>query len=152
MGTYIVEEVTVVRYDYYRTEIFGKEVLEPRYCVNIKVVCRLVHKNDIGVAEQCLCKQYLDLFVTGKTAHLSIHNALVKTESLYQLRSVAFRLPAAELRKFALKLACKVAVLLRKIFFCVKSVLLLHYFIKTGIAHYYRFLYGIIVVCVVVLL
>ena len=77
--------MTVVRYDDNRTEILRKEVLKPSHSVNIKVVGRLVHEDNVGVSEKCLCEQYLDLFITCKTAHLRVHNALVKTKTLYKL-------------------------------------------------------------------
>ena len=77
--------MTVVRYNDNRTEILRKEVLKPSHSVNIKVVRRLVHKDYIRISEKCLCEQYLDLFVTCKTAHLSVHNTLVKTKTLYEL-------------------------------------------------------------------
>ncbi len=74
-----------MRYDYDRAEILGKEVLKPCHGINVKVVRRLVHEDNVGVAEERLSKQNLDLFVTCKATHLSVHNALVKSETLHKL-------------------------------------------------------------------
>ena len=63
----VIQEVTVVRYDNNRTEIIREEIFQPRYRLNVKVVCRLVHQNYIGIAEQTLCQQNLDFFVTRKS-------------------------------------------------------------------------------------
>ena len=62
-----------------------KELLEPAYRVYVKVVCRLVKENDVGIAEKSLCKQHLYLFVTGKGRHLRIEYILGKSETLYEL-------------------------------------------------------------------
>ena len=51
---------------------------------------------------------------------------------------VAFGIPAIQIGKFRLKLACADTVLLGKIGLCVKRVLFLHNFYKAGIAHKHR--------------
>ena len=85
MGADVVEEVTVMRYYDHRTEVLRKELLQPAYRVYVKVVGRLVKKDNIGVAEKRLCQQHLYLLVTGKCGHLRIEDILGKSQSLNEL-------------------------------------------------------------------
>ena len=68
-----------------RAEILGKEVLEPRYRVNVKVVGRLVHKDYIGIAEKRLREQHLYLLRAVKARHPAVHYAFIEPQALYQL-------------------------------------------------------------------
>ena len=85
MSADVIQEVTVVGYNDDCTEVLRKELLEPAYRVYVKVVCRLVKENDVGIAEKSLCKQHLYLFVTRKGRHLRIEYILGKSETLYEL-------------------------------------------------------------------
>ena len=83
MGTNIIKEVSVMGYDEDCSEIVCEEVLKPAYSVDIKVVCRLVKKDNVGVTEKCLCQKDFNLFVTAKVSHLRIHNTFVKSKTLH---------------------------------------------------------------------
>ena len=82
MGADIVEKMSVMRYNEDSSEIVGKEILQPAYSVDVEMVGRLVQHNDIRVAEKRLRKQYLDLFVTRKSSHLSVKDILRKSKTL----------------------------------------------------------------------
>ena len=91
-----------MRYNKYGAKIISQEVLEPHNRINIKTVGRLIEKNDVRIAKECLCKKHFDLFALLERRHHHIKIVIGKTESLNKLRGVRFRLPAVELCELAL--------------------------------------------------
>ena len=51
MRTYFIQEVTVMGYDDDRVLEIDQEVFEPLDCLKVKVIRRLIKKQDIGFAE-----------------------------------------------------------------------------------------------------
>ena len=76
MGADVVEEVAVVGYHDDRAEVLGQEVLQPCDGVNIQMVGRLVHEDDVRIPEQRLRQQDLHLLVAGQVCHLLIEQLL----------------------------------------------------------------------------
>ena len=118
-----------------RTEILGQKVLQPGDGVNVQVVGRLVHEDDIRIAEQRLRQQDFHLFVTGQVRHLLIEQTFRQTQTLDQLRGVCLCLPAVQFGKLRLQLRCQDAVLFGEVLLGVESVFLLHDVIQPLVAH-----------------
>ena len=95
-----------------RAEVLREEVLQPGYRLNVEVVGRLVHEDYVGVSEQALSEQNLDLLVTGQGIHLLVENLLRQTQTLDKLGSVGLSLPAVQLCELGLQLGSAGAVLL----------------------------------------
>ena len=151
MSADVVQKVTVVGYDDDSTEILREEVLQPGNRLDIKVVGRLVHQYNIRISEQALCEKHLDLFVTGEGIHLLGEYLLGKSQSLYKLGSIGFRLPAVELSEFRLQLGSAGAVLLGEILLGIECVFLLHDVVKALVAENNGVLHGVVIERVVIL-
>ena len=152
MGADVVEEVTVMGNHDDRTEILGQKVLQPGDGVNVQVVGRLVHEDDIRIAEQRLRQQDFHLFVTGQVRHLLIEQTFRQTQTLDQLRGVCLCLPAVQFGKLRLQLRCQDAVLFGEVLLGVEGVLLLHDIVEPLVAHDDRVQHRVLVVLEVVLL
>ena len=134
-----------------RAEVLREEVLQPGYRLNVEVVGRLVHEDYVGISEQALRKQNLDLLVTGQGIHLLVENLLRQTQTLYQLGSVGLSLPAVQLCELGLQLGSAGAVLLGEILLGVERVLLLHDVVQALVAEDNGVLHGVVVERVVIL-
>ena len=66
MRAHGIKEMSVMRHNDYRSLIVKDEILKPCNCFYIEVICRLIKKDYARVAEKCLCKQHLYLFITRK--------------------------------------------------------------------------------------
>ena len=66
MGHDTVEEVAVVRDDDHRPFVTFELLLEPGDGVDIEVVGRLVEEEDVGLGEQYLRQQHLELVGAGQ--------------------------------------------------------------------------------------
>ena len=69
VGADVIQKMAVMGNHNDRSEIFRKEVFQPCNGINVQMVGRFVHENDVRIAEQCLCEQDFHLFVTGEVAH-----------------------------------------------------------------------------------
>ena len=72
VGTYLVQEVTVMGYHDDGVLKVDQEVLQPCDCVEVEMVGRLVEQQNVGISEQCLCQQHLHLQITVEIAHHGI--------------------------------------------------------------------------------
>ena len=115
--------------------IVQQEVLQPVDGFDIKVVGRLVEHDDVGIAEEGLRQQNLDLVAGIGIGHLIVVLAHVDPKALKDAAGVGFRLPAVHLGKFGLKLGGEDPVLVGEVLFLIDGVLLLHHVIETLIAH-----------------
>ena len=61
VGADVVEEIAVVADDEDGSLVVHEKVLKPHDAAEVEVVRRLVEQNDVGIAEQRLRKQHLDL-------------------------------------------------------------------------------------------
>ena len=73
------------------------------------------------------------------------------SQPLEELGGVTFRVPASQLGKLGLQLACPDAVLIGKIRLCVKGVLFLCNFVDAGVTQNHRFQHLLIVVLELIL-
>ena len=82
-----IEEVPVVADDDHKAGILviQNEILEPVDGLNVKVIRRLVEHDNIGLSEQCLCKQHLDLQARVGVGHQIIVEFHRDAEALQQL-------------------------------------------------------------------
>ena len=85
MGADVIEKMPVMGDYYYRAEVLREKFLKPRNRVYIKMVGRLVHKDNIRISEQSLRQKHLYLFVTGKGGHTAVHYALIQPQALHEL-------------------------------------------------------------------
>ena len=135
-----------------RSEIFRKEVFQPRNGINIQMVGRFVHENDVRIAEQCLCEQDFHLFVTGEVAHGLVQQIFGKSQSLQELGNIRFRFPAVQFCKFGFEFRSMVAVLFGEVRLCIQGIFFLHDGIEPFIAHNHRVENGVGIIGEVVLL
>ena len=138
-------------YDDNGTEVFREEVLQPGNSLDIEVVGRLVHEDNVGISEQALCEQHLYLFVTGKGVHLLIEYLLGESQTLDKLGSVRLCFPAVKLCEFRFQFGSAGAVLLGEILLGIERVLFLHDVVKTLVSENYGVLYGVVVKRIVIL-
>ena len=96
----------------YRTEIFGQKVFQPGNGINVQVVGRLVHEDDVRISEQRLSQENFHLFITGQISHLLIEQVFGKSQALNQLRGIGFRFPSVQFCKFGFQLRSQNAVFL----------------------------------------
>jgi len=132
--------------------IVEDEILEPVDGLDVEVVGRLVEHDDVGLAEQRLREQHLDLQPRVSIAHEVIVELDRDAETLQQLRRIGFRFPAVHVGKLGLQLARAHAVLLGKVGLFVERILLLHHVIQMLVAHDDGVENGIGVILVLVLL
>ena len=135
MGADIIEEVAVMGNHDNGTEVLGQKVLQPRNGINIQMVGRLVHEDNIRIAEQSLCQQDFHLFITGEVCHLLIEQFFRQTQPLNQLGSVGFRLPAVQFSEFRFQFRSQNTVLLGKILLGIEGIFLLHDVVQPLVAH-----------------
>ena len=152
MGADLVEEVSVMADNDNGVFKVQQKVLKPVDCGNVKVVCRLVKKKNIGVSEKGLGKENLDLLFAGQLSHEFIVKFVVNTEGVEENFSVAFRTPAVHFRKLFFKLAYSYSVLLGEILFGIKLFLCVHDFNKLCVAHEHGADNIVIVIGIVILL
>ena len=131
----LIKEMTVMGNNDNRTVKLYKELLEPGNCINIKVVRRLVHKKDIGIAEKSLRKKHLDLDFITKLAHLCIVKFVCNAETVKENFRIAFCAPAAHFRKLFLKLADTDAVLLGEILLHIEGFFFVHNLAELRVTH-----------------
>ena len=72
MGTYLVQEITVMGYNDDSIFKVDQKFFQPCDGIQIQVVGRLVQKQNIRVSEQCLSKQDFDLLGTDQVFHHGI--------------------------------------------------------------------------------
>ena len=82
MGADLIQEITVMGYYDDGVREANQELLQPCDSVQIQVVGRLVQKQDIRVAEQCLCQQNLDLLGTQEILHQGVVKIGIDTQSV----------------------------------------------------------------------
>ena len=97
--------MTVVRYNYDGGIKVDKKFLKPSYGFKVEVVCRLVHKKYVGVAEKSLRKQNLNLLVARKLAHFEIVEVVCYAEAVEQYFGVALGTPTIHLGELLFELA-----------------------------------------------
>ena len=113
VGTYVVEEVTVMRYNEDGALEVRKKILEPADRLNIQMVGRLVEQQDVRLAEQRAGEQDFDLLDVAEVLHLGVQNGVrVQTKAVEQLAGLGLSVPAAHLGELGLELGGLVAVLL----------------------------------------
>ena len=134
----VIEEVTVMRYDEHGAVVIHQEILQPDDARKVEVVRRLVEQDDVRVAEERLRKQDLHLQARIHVGHHGLMKLRRDAQSLQDARGVRLRLPAAEIRKFLLKLGSADAVLVRHLVLGVDGVLFLAAVIQALIAHDHR--------------
>ena len=127
--------MTVVRYDNNGVFKIKKEIFKPADSRQIKVVCRLVKQQNIRIAEKCLCKKHLNFHIRRKLRHFEIVIFVAYAELIEHKFGVALGIPAIQIGKLRLKLACLDAVFLGEILLGIKRVLFLHNFDKSRISH-----------------
>ena len=135
MSTYLIEEMTVMRYNNYCIFKIQKEVFKPAYSSKVKVVCRLVKKQNIGIAVKSLCKKNLYFKVRRKFCHFKIMVFVAYSKFIEHKLCVALGVPAVQIGKFSLKFARLNSVLFAKILFSIKGVLFFHYFNQSRVTH-----------------
>ena len=135
VGTYVVQEVTVMRYNEDGALKIGKEVLQPADCLNIQMVGRLVQQQNIRLAEQCTRQQHLDLLNVTEVLHLGVQDGIcIQTQTVQQLAGLGLGVPTAHFSKLGLQLGSPVAVLLGERVLHVERILFVHDLKQTLIA------------------
>ena len=127
-----------MRYDEHGAVVIHQEILQPDDARKVEVVRRLVEQDDVRVAEERLRKQDLHLQARIHVGHHGLMKLRRDAQSLQDARGVRLRLPAAEIRKFLLKLGSADAVLVRHLVLGVDGVLFLAAVIQALIAHDHR--------------
>ena len=112
-----------------------QELFQPFDRVQVQVVRRLVEKQDVGVAEQCLCEQDLHLDRSVELLHPGVMKLFPDAEAVEERLRVRFGFPAVHLRKFSLQLGCAYTVFIGEILLHVDRILFLHHFIEPPVAH-----------------
>ncbi len=112
-----------------------EELLEPLDCLHVKVVGRLVQKEDVRVAEQCLREEDLDLERAFQVPHQFMVIFRADAEAQKQALRVGLGFPAVHFREFGLELGCPDAVLVGEILLHVEGILLLADVVETAVAH-----------------
>ena len=121
----LIQEMTVMGNHDNRIFKVHQEILQPFDRMNIQMVGRLVQKQNIGIAEQCLCQKHLHLLSACQLLHLRIMEFIRNPQTVQQHFRIGFRSPAVQLRKFTLQLCRLNAVLVCEVLLHIKCVLLL---------------------------
>ena len=82
MGADVVQEMAVMGHDDHRALVIREKIFQPGNGPHVEVVCRFVQKDDIRMAKQRLCQQYLHLFVARQGVHLGIQQHVVQSQAL----------------------------------------------------------------------
>ena len=69
MGTNLIQKVPVMRYYYYSILKIKEIIFQPAHRFNIEVICGLVQKQNIRIAEKRLCEQHFHLPLGVKVGH-----------------------------------------------------------------------------------
>ena len=138
-------------YDYYYVGEFYKEVFQPRDAFEVKTVCRFVQKQDVRVAEECLCQEYADLLAFVQVAHHLVVEFFFQTKAREHLFNLVFCFVAAKLAKFCFHFCGFDSVFFGKIWLFVDGILVFAKLIELWVAHHYGFFYRVLVKCKVVL-
>ena len=124
-----------MRHDEHGAVVIHQKILQPDDARKVEVVRRLIEQDDVRVAEERLRKQNLHLQARIHVGHHGLMKLRRDAQSLQDARGVRLRLPAAEIRKFLLKLGSADAVLVRHLVLGVDGVLLLAAVIQALVAH-----------------
>ena len=152
VGTYGVQEVTVMAdHDDDRVAVY-QEVFQPDGAFHIQTVGRLVQQDDGGMTEQRLRQQHLQLLTAVQAFHHIVVHFGGNADAVEQLRGFGFSVPATQFGKLALQLGGALAVLIAEVLLGIQGVLFLHDLIEALVAHDDRIHHGIGVVLEVVLL
>ena len=115
--------------------VVQNEVFQPVNRFNIQVVGRLVEHDNVGLSEQRLGKQHLDLEPGVGIPHQVVVQLHGDAKTLQKARSVGLSLPAIELCKLGFQLAGLHAVFLGKIVLFIEGVFFLHDIVQVLVAH-----------------
>ena len=88
MGTYLVQEISVMRYNDNRVLKVDEEFLKPCDGIHIKVVCRLIQKKYIRIAKKGLGKKHLDLESTIQILHQAVVILCAYSKSVQECGSI----------------------------------------------------------------
>ena len=129
-----------------------QEFFQPGDGVQIQMVGRLIQKQNVRVAEQCLGKKNLDLFRAIQVLHNLIVIFRGNAKAVQKSSGIGFCLPSVHGGEFRLQLAGFYAIFIGEIFFGIDGFLFLHNLIKSGVSHHYSVQDGIFVILEVILL
>ena len=130
---------------------FEQVIFQPAHRLDVEVVGRLVQKQHVGVAEQRLRQQYLDLELCVQLAHRLTETVGRDIKFVQKRLRVRLRFPAAEFGKFRLQLAGADAVFIGKICLGVQRLALVHQIDQVLMPQHHRAQHRLIVVGVLVL-
>ncbi len=134
MGADVVEKMAVVRHHDHRARVIHQKILEPADGRDVQAVRRLVQQNDVRLPEQGLRQQDLDLLAPRERAHPRLEKVGGKAEPLQDLSGFRLRIPAVHFGKLRFQPGRDVSILLGKILFGVKGILLLRHPIQPRVA------------------
>ena len=104
IGTDFIKKMAVVRNDDDRVFKIQQIIFQPAHRFKVEVVGRLVEEQHVGIPEQRLCKQNLDLHFRIQLTHAHAVIFGGNIQCVEQRLCLALRLPAVQLGKLALEL------------------------------------------------
>ena len=135
LRTYLIEEMSVMRYNDNGIFEICQKLFKPSDSIQIKVVGRLVKKKDVRISEKCFCKEHLHLFVSSQILHKLVMKFRINSKTVQELCSIGLGFPSVHLCKLRLKVTGTVSVLFTEIFFGIDRLFFLHDVIKLLIPH-----------------
>ena len=148
----LVQKIPVVADHDDRILKVDQKLLKPADRVQIQMVCRLIQKQDVRIAEQGSCQKDLDLLGAGQLLHQYLVKFCRNSQPVQEGLRVGLRLPAVHLGKFRLELRCPHAVLIREIRLRVEGILLFADLIQPSVALDDRVKHSLIIILKMILL
>ena len=106
------------------------EIVEERFKpvdrIDIKMVRRLIQKQNIRIAKKSLRQKDAHLFLIREIRHLLVMLRRLNAETIQQAFRFRLRIPAIHIGKLCFQLRSTHPIGIRKIFFLIKRVLLVH--------------------------
>ena len=140
-----------MRYNYDCTLVIKQEIFKPFNSLQIKVVCRLVKKDNVRVTEQCLCQRTLTFSLPPRSAiceYIILSSSPRPCINFDALESASQPSISAN---SASSSAAFIPSSSEKSSFSYNASFFFHNIIKTLVTHNNRIKYSVLVICKVVL-
>ncbi|CUQ52901.1 Uncharacterised protein [Segatella copri] len=120
--------MTVVRYYEYGLFNVAEIVFQPLNSVEVEVVGRLIEKEVVWVAEECLCQHHAHLLCIREISNEFVVAVFLYAEVLQKLCGTAFSLPTIHFCKLELQLSSEVTIFFCHLWLSIEALALLHVF------------------------
>ena len=112
-----------------------QKFFQPSDSIQIQMVRRLIQKQDVRVAKQCLGKKNFYFIRARKVLHHGVMEFGTNSKSIQKCSGIGLGFPSVHGCKLAFQFAGTDSIFISKIFFGIEYFFFFHNLVQSGIAH-----------------